>query len=645
MGYNLLLIEVKKIALNIILVCIIFLLLYLQYNREPLKTNEEVQPPLEGKSGKRGLFVNTSQCRIFSMDSLSPIAMYHMTQMPIYWCYMIKLIEPIIKGGRNYLHLAASQKKLWKKLGVRRISEISCAYKRFVRKNDFENMYLESKLFGFSRWTNYTEVMSGNITLRVWCWLDYGRLVFHDVLMFIPMPKIQKTKPANLEAVKRLSVLILGIDSISHMHYQRYFTRVMDFVDGLPHTELWGYNRVGVNSYPNLMPLLSGQSADEMEARSGCFGANNRTNYDRCHLLWHEFEAAGYATMFGEDTRIGGTFTYAKPGFMKRPTDFYLRSVMNEIHKNTKYVARGADEITCSGDRVYHHVLYEFIYRLLPHMQARCWDRGFFAFFWQTMGVHDYFQYGEQTDLQYYLLLKALQRRKILERSLVLLLSDHGLRFGPFVKTFQGMRETSLPTMVAIYPQWLDRRFPLAVANLRTNAHRLVTTYDIHETLKDVVNLENLSDERIRSRTLRLRNDHNVSLFLPIPEERSCFSARIPLHFCECDGFVKIPWNIRSVQQIAKFAVARINELLIPYKQCHQLELLRVEDAYLRKQHVEYETITVRLVTEPGYSHFDATVLSKNESSLQGAITRTDRHKDQSFCAREAPIEIYCYCP
>uniref|UniRef100_A0A6P4E1B1 Uncharacterized protein LOC108037031 n=1 Tax=Drosophila rhopaloa TaxID=1041015 RepID=A0A6P4E1B1_DRORH len=646
MGYNLLLIEVKKTGLNIVLVCIILFLLLLQHYREPVESKEEIQPPLEGKQEKRELFVNTSQCQIISMDPLSPIAMYHMTHMPIYWCYMIRLMVPKSKGGRNYLYLAANRRKLWEKIEVRRISEISCAYKRFVRKNDFDNKYLESNVFRFSRWRNFTEVKSGNITLRVWCWLDYGRLVYHDVLMFLPMPETPKSKPAKLETVKGLSVLILGIDSISHMHYQRYFTRVMDFLDRLPHTELWGYNRVGENSYPNLMPLLSGQSVDELEALSGCFGANQMANYDRCHLLWHEFKAAGYATIFGEDSRVGGTFTYAKPGFKRRPTDFYLRSVMNEIHKNTKYVARGPDEITCSGDRVYHHVLYDFIYRLLSHMEARCFDSGFFALFWQTMGVHDYFQYGEQTDLQYYLILRALERRKILERTLVLLLSDHGLRFGPFVKTFQGMRETSLPTMVAIYPRWLEHRFPLAVANLRTNAKRLVTTYDIHETLKDVVNLENIGDERIRNRTLRLRNNHNVSLFLPIPEERSCFSARIPLHFCECDGFIKIPWNIRSIHRIAQFAVASINKLLLPYKQCQQLELLKVEDAYLRKQQeVILETITVRLVTEPGNGHFDATVLSKNDSSLQGAITRTDRYREQSFCAREEPIEIYCYCP
>ncbi|XP_017062118.1 uncharacterized protein LOC108102026 [Drosophila ficusphila] len=636
-------IEMQKINPNLLLLCIIFFVLLGQYFREPLKYKVVIEPPLECKPEERGLDVNTSECQIIAMDPLSPMAMYHMKPMPIYWCYMIKLIEPKTIDGRNYLYMAAGREKLLKKLGVRRTSEITCGYNRFKRIDDYNNEDLETERFGFSRWNNFTEVMSGNITMRVWCWVDFGRLVYHDVLMFLPKPEIKKINSSDTEPAKRLSVLVLGIDSISHMHYRRYFSQVMDYVDRFPHTEMWGYNRVGRNSYPNLVPLLSGQSVEELEAPTGCFGANQKANYDRCHLLWHDFQAAGYATIFAEDSRIGGTFTYTKPGFKQQPTDFYLRGVMNEVHKRTQYSARGPVEITCSADRVYHHILYDFIYRLLPHMQARSRDRGFFAFFWQTMGVHDYFQYGEQTDLQYYLILRALHRRKILERTLVLILSDHGLRFGRYVNTFQGMRETSLPTMVAIYPRWLEEKFPLAVANLRTNSHRLMTTYDLHETLKDVANLENLSDESIRNRTLRLRNDHNVSLFLPIPEKRSCFSARIPLHYCQCDGFVKIPWNALRIQRIAKFAVATINKLLSSYKQCSKLQLLNVEDAYLRKKQTN-DTITVRLVTKPGNGHFDATVLAKNDSSLQGVITRTDQYKYQSACAQKEPIEIYCYC-
>ncbi|XP_017083529.2 uncharacterized protein LOC108116250 [Drosophila eugracilis] len=628
----------KKTILNIILLCIVFYVT--QYCQRPIKSNEIVPPPLDIKSHSKVLSVNTSQCQMAAMEPLSPIAVYYMTKMPIYSCFMIQLMVPESVGQRNYLYLTATTKQLWQKLGVRRLSEIYCAYNRFERIDDFRNKYFGYKYFRFSRWNNITEVQPGNITIRVVCWLDFGHIIYHDVLIFLPNSNKRIQKFPTLEPVKRLSVIILGIDSISHMHYRRYFSQFMDYIDRLPHVEMWGYNRVGRNSYPNLMPLLSGQSVDEVESERGCFGANKNISFDRCKLLWNDFKAAGYTTILGEDSRVGGTFTYLRPGFERKPTDYYLRSVMNEIHLKTQYSAKGPKHITCSANRVYHHVLHNFFYQLLPQMQASCYDRGFFAFFWQTMGVHDYFQYGEKTDLQYYLILKALQNKNILNRTLVVILSDHGLRFGPFVKTFQGMREVSLPMMVAIYPNWLSQQYPLAVENLQANSHRLMTTYDIHETLKDVLDLENLSDERIRNRTMQLKNEHKISLFLPIPEERSCFSARIPLHYCQCEGFIKIPWNVRFIQRIATFAVDRLNSLLLPYKQCHKLKLLKVEDAYL---HNVNESFTVRLVTEPGNGHFDATV-AKDQKSLLGPITRTDQYRHQAYCAQDEPIAIYCYC-
>jgi len=227
MGYSHFLVEMKNNSLNLLLLCIICYLLL--FYRGPFKNEVEgVQQPLEGKPDARYLFVNTSQCQMIAMDALSPMAQHYMTPMPIYWCYMIKLMEAKTIGGRNYLQLVAGAKELWEKLGVRRLSEISCAYNRFERSNDYLNKYLESKVFRFSRWSNFTEVKSGNITLRVWCWMDFGRLVYHDVLLFLPLSEDQIRKaPSPEEPVKRLSVLILGIDSISHMHYLRYFRFVL----------------------------------------------------------------------------------------------------------------------------------------------------------------------------------------------------------------------------------------------------------------------------------------------------------------------------------------------------------------------------------------------------------------------------------
>ncbi|KAH8336509.1 hypothetical protein KR074_004694, partial [Drosophila pseudoananassae] len=635
--------EAPKI-LNLLMFIIVVVLLVVTYSNPEQRVGLGLpsEPVPMDKEGGVGLFVNTSNCRIEAMDYMSPVARHFMVPMPIYRCYKPQILKPKSVKGRNYLTLAFNSTQLWQKLGIRRLRKLVCVYIVFERVDDFRNRNVRRGVFGFSRGRRNVEVEAGNVTLRTMCWVDFSRLIFHDVYLFLsPVRKAEVPKKEPRKSVDRLSVMILGIDSLSHMHYKRYFSNVIDFVDQLPHVELWGYNRVGRNSYPNLIPLLSGQDVDELESKTGCYGRAKKAHYDQCTLLWNEFKRAGFVTAFGEDTRIGGTFTYTKRGFRRQPTDYYFRSVMVEIHQHTRYWARGPEDISCSGSRVYHHVFYDFIYQLMPHFKQRCLDTGFFAFFWQTQGVHDYFPYALQTDIQYDAILRVLHRYRVLDHTLVLLLSDHGLRYGAFAKTLQGMREISLPTMVAVYPSWLESRFPLAVANLQANSRRLVTTFDLHETLRDVINLENLSDERIRNRTLALRDDRNVSLFLPIPEKRSCESAHIPDHYCQCKELTEIPWNSSSVRRVAEIAVDNINQLLRPYPQCHKLKLSKVDKAYLRDQN---QTITVRLETVPGNGKFDATVLVANYSSFQGPITRTDQYKKQSFCVAETPVEMYCYC-
>ncbi|KAH8264264.1 hypothetical protein KR038_005607 [Drosophila bunnanda] len=591
----------------------------------------------------KDLMVNTSYCQMSAMDPLSPIAQYFIKLPPSHSCHLIQLLVPKEIGGRNFLYLALEKNKLWKYYGIRRLSEIFCAYTSLERIDGFNNRYVGRTVFSFNKKRNYQEIKPRNTTLRVWCWRDHGRLLYHDVFMFLPEPipprKDMKVRP---ELAKRLSVLILGIDSISHLHYHRHFRKTMNFLNKLTHMEMWGFNRIGENSYPNLLPLLIGENETTVNSPTGCYGASEPKCFDRCYLLFDLFKAAGYATMFGEDSSTAGTFVYLSHGFQRQPADFYLRPAMNEIDQKTGYPASGAEFISCTAGRAYNQVLDNFRYRLLPHMEARSQDTGFFGFFWQSHGVHDYIWYAKIADVMYEAYLRELYRRQLFRNTFVLLMSDHGMRFGQFSDTLQGMREISLPTAIAIYPRWMVRRFPLAIKNLKTNAHRLMTTHDLHETLKDLANLENLKDDNIRRRTLQLRNDRNVSLFLPIPEERSCSSAEIPEHFCECDNYVRIPIDLDSVQHIARFVVASINELLNTYTKCQRLQLSHVEDAY-KREHKEF--ITVRLVTQPGEGHFDATVIhDHNNISLQGRITRTDQYREQSYCIEKSIIQQYCYC-
>ncbi|XP_022229325.2 uncharacterized protein LOC111078777 [Drosophila obscura] len=623
-------------------------------------------------------FVITRGCHVGAVKPLAAAVLPFIQQLRGIVCPRVQLLITETIAGKNYLFLNHSESQLDACCGVQNLSEVNCTYFQLRRKDDFRNTKIERKYFNLSRQSRYLEVGSGNQYLWVKCAAN-GESFYNDTLFFVAPPTMeQQPKPHG-----RLSVLILGIDSLSHMHYRRSFPQVAEFIEQLPHTEFWGYNRIGRNTFPNMIRLLSGLSPKELN--DSCVSGNK--TFDDCHLLWDDFKAAGYTTSYGEDSDIYDIFTLNKRGFVRQPTDFYLRPVMQNIRQHTQYEASGwfgAPSITmsCTGGRLYQDVLHEFIYKLMPHMRRQ----PTFSLFWQSSGVHDYFNYAQTLDEHYVRILRELHVQGIMNHTLILLMSDHGLRFqgsdsagNGYTQTFQGMEEMSQPLLMALYPEWLGERFPLAMWNLERNAHSLVTTFDLHETLKDVIHLdERLSDDQLEKRTLHLANERGISLFLPIPGERNCTTAQIPGHFCLCFKLRKISRKESSVQKAAQFVLDSINGLIKPYAQCQPLRLVKILAAYNlsgRKQkagtkrpfrasydryatqkaaEVDYESsdsegravhqIRVRLKTRPGEGRFDASVLIKPQMRLLGPVTRTDKYESKSHCVNDYHIERYCNC-
>lgn len=69
----------------------------------------------------------------------------------------------------------------------------------------------------------------------------------------------------------------------------------------------------------------------------------------------------------------------------------------------------------------------------------------------------------------------------------VIFMSDHGMRWGSFRQTYQGRLEDSLPFIFFLFPDWWKQQHPQAWDNLNTNARSLTSPFDLHETLKDIL--------------------------------------------------------------------------------------------------------------------------------------------------------------
>jgi membrane-anchored protein YejM (alkaline phosphatase superfamily) len=69
----------------------------------------------------------------------------------------------------------------------------------------------------------------------------------------------------------------------------------------------------------------------------------------------------------------------------------------------------------------------------------------FFSFFWTSSFTHDFINYPLLIDEDISKLLTYMKDQQYLDKTILLMISDHGIRFGSFRQTtFQGMVEERL---------------------------------------------------------------------------------------------------------------------------------------------------------------------------------------------------------
>jgi hypothetical protein len=98
----------------------------------------------------------------------------------------------------------------------------------------------------------------------------------------------------------RLNVLIIGLDAQSHMNFIRQMPLTHEFLtQKLGGVGLKGYTKVGDNTFPNVIPLLSGLSVSQLQKT--CWPSKS-SYFDSCPFIWKHFANSGYRTFFAEDS-------------------------------------------------------------------------------------------------------------------------------------------------------------------------------------------------------------------------------------------------------------------------------------------------------------------------------------------------------
>lgn len=395
------------------------------------------------------------------------------------------------------------------------------------------------------------------------------------------------------------------------------------------------------NTFPNAMAILTGFNLTVAleKCQPEIIG-----KLDSCPFLWNDFRETGYATAYGEDEPTISTFnSHSKRGFLHPPTDYYLRPYMMAAEK---YLPKKRKDVLnlCLGSKPSGVHVYDYAMDYATHFE----EDASFGLFWLNSFSHNDMNEPSAMDHKMNDYIRIMDERGILNESMVVMFSDHGLRYGEIRHLFTGWLEERLPFIFIWLPPWFKAQHPEFVDALRINRNRLTNPYDLHMTLKHILKLADPNREYLPAPNCAKCQ----SLFTEVPWNRTCEEISIEAHWCTCPEYREHDKNDKIIQDAVKFALADVNQLLDKYDdehQCARLELKRVSHARAAEFHKPNDSFVDYLVTflvSPSDAWLESTVRHRENSGFEinALPSRLNQYGDQSDCTKAYHLRKYCYC-
>ncbi|CAG9566681.1 unnamed protein product [Danaus chrysippus] len=641
-------IRLRHLFLVAIIFCGSFLLLSMNNMSKPYVNNDFLIFSRLGKKDSGEILsdemytIRTNGCIISALQPLgSEVRQLVKFPIDIKPCPMSDIA--LLSNNRTHIWIKHENRQYY---NISKSVFLKCCYKSFYRPLSVEDITSRDvdKRVKYNVCFNFTtSIKAAHEFVRVKCYVRSVE-IYDQFFIFAPKKELSSDETEIPKNKTAYNVIIMGIDGVSRLNFHRTMPKTFAFLEKKGGVELLGYNKVGDNSFPNLIPMLMGLS--EQDLKSTCT-PRKKSTFDNCPFIWEWFKEAGYYTALGEDSASLGTFNYGKFGFIGSPTDYYLHTFMNEAEENAG-VNKDFNSYLCMNDKYFYKVLLDYIENLAISLRTS----KLFAFFWEVTMTHDYLNYPMIMDEDYVNFLTRLDSINYWNETILILISDHGIRYGQIRSTNQGRLEERLPFAYILIPEDFKEKYKEAYNNLQLNSKRLSTPYDIHAMLSDLVNLDNIENDKIVLRSNR--NENNVkgnSLFLPIPLSRTCSSAHISDHWCSCQKSHKISTKSKLGKEVADQLVQQLNNLVSEYEQCAKLKLAElIEVVEMEPNSFGYDSVTwrefmVMVKTVPGNGLFEGTLrVIDNEWLVAGSISRFNLYGNQSHCIQDTTLKLYCYC-
>uniref|UniRef100_A0AC35F9Q2 Uncharacterized protein n=1 Tax=Panagrolaimus sp. PS1159 TaxID=55785 RepID=A0AC35F9Q2_9BILA len=436
----------------------------------------------------------------------------------------------------------------------------------------------------------------------------------------------------NAEEIERpsfwsgLSVYWLSFDSISQMKFRRSFPKTMEYLEkNLEAITLNGYNGIG----DEILPILTGKTEFELSLTQKNHSFEN--NVDDYPFIWKNFSNYGYITAY--------VSTNYK-NFQNQPTNHFAQISYHQSKKVFK-----TDQCFDFNDSVDVWLKYskEFLTKY-PKETPK------FGFFHHSFSINDSLNSLRNLDESVKQHFMDLYKGGYFDNTAVFFGSIQEHQISALSKIGQG--DDRLRMMSIILPEKFTgyEMGQTVYKNLKTNAYRLTTPFDIYSTFLDIINLP---DDLISIQSL---NDRSLSLFRPIPETRTCQDANIGPEQCICFNWRNTTYSLSK--KLANGIIDAINEYTNhDRKLCAPLSLdkliqylINVPDENVIKNKDDSATYSLTFSTKPGNGKYQAIVQYDTKSNVLTvdmlAISHLNNNNNNNtlHCISENNLHLFSYC-
>lgn len=152
----------------------------------------------------------------------------------------------------------------------------NCYYSKVLRVSDSEIKF-EDELKFCENSISCNKTFNDVVSIRIRCYdsPEMKEALYEELIPIIPEINTNKTNNNNVP-----NILLLIMDSTSRLNFERHCPKTLELLKKKQFYRLYGYTRLGENTYPNMVPFYTGYFVDDL------YIENVTESFDDWPFIW-----------------------------------------------------------------------------------------------------------------------------------------------------------------------------------------------------------------------------------------------------------------------------------------------------------------------------------------------------------------------